>query len=282
MVERSTSPRRNATARILDRIKGFVGAARSGDGGARGETGGAQTPSLIEERHSRRRTPRQPLRLPVTAQGFQGHLAPQGFVTHNTPWSESTVTHDVSVRGVSLSVSHPVAVGQVLVLDLPLPARLRRYDFEAAMYRTYAIVRHTAGANGRYRVGAAFNGKTPPAGFGENPSGSFRMATILPDVRHSPRHEARVPAIVRTTVPAREEATITENLSTGGVLLPTTLPLAPGEVVRLDIDGGAVRTNAVVRARFMGRDGVTRLSLSFAAPESAEPVRALLKRLGAA
>ena len=80
----------------------------------------------------RRKTLRQNLAIPVRV---------QGFLADGTTWEEITTTVDVSSAGACFSVSHEAELGQVLLLSLALPKRMRQYDLVDAVYRVYALVR---------------------------------------------------------------------------------------------------------------------------------------------
>jgi hypothetical protein len=64
----------------------------------------------------RRKKARLTLALPVRV---------QGFLEAGATWEEMTTTTDVSPAGACFPLVHPVELGQVLLLRLPLPKRLR-------------------------------------------------------------------------------------------------------------------------------------------------------------
>jgi PilZ domain-containing protein len=87
-------------------------------------------------RTDRRRELRHTITLPVTGSNPQ-----------HGRWSESGETLNVSSGGLALHLSKQVMIGDILYVDLPLPARFQkdidpRADIEPpATYNTYARVR---------------------------------------------------------------------------------------------------------------------------------------------
>lgn len=80
----------------------------------------------------RRKTLRQNLAIPLRV---------QGFLADGTTWEELTTTVDVSYGGACFSLGHEAELGQVLLLSLALPKRLRQYDLTEPVYRVYSLVR---------------------------------------------------------------------------------------------------------------------------------------------
>lgn len=223
------------------------------------------------ERVTRRRQERQPLALRVDVLGFLGPSA---------RWSESTRSLDLSKGGASFLLTHAVIPGQVLQIQMALPKALRRFDLEAPVYNVFAIVRFVGEGPPPRKLGVMFYGKTPPAGFSENPAASFLLPNNLPDVRRFPRHP--IVLTVRLTVPglSAEEVAITQVLSLGGARLMVARRLNEGDIVHVDIDGGAVRTTARVRTVVTGEHDTFQVSVTFLDVGSREATRVLLKRLG--
>jgi hypothetical protein len=107
----------------------------------------------------------------------------QGFLAKGETWEEISTTTDVSLRGASFSLNHPLELGHVLLLSLGMPKRLRHYDTTDSTYRVYSLVRFVQRRSGRARVGVLFFGKYPPRGFHEHPDGRY----LLPG---DPMHKA--------------------------------------------------------------------------------------------
>jgi hypothetical protein len=114
----------------------------------------------------RRKTARVGLAIPVRVLGFLGEGA---------TWEEITTTLDVSQGGACLPLTHEVELGQVLLLSLPMPKRLRQFDLTDASYRVYTLVRGVRRRADQPRVGVMFFGKYPPRGFQERPAARYLL-----------------------------------------------------------------------------------------------------------
>jgi hypothetical protein len=136
------------------------------------------------------------LSLPVRVQGFN----PDG-----TSWEEITTTDDVSQGGVSFPLKRPLDLGQVLLLALPLPKRLRQYDLNDTSYRVYALVRGMIHRPDNSRIGVMFFGKFPPRGFNENPGARYLLPTDSAASLKAPAQmsrTSRLPAAANDAPPA--------------------------------------------------------------------------------
>jgi hypothetical protein len=102
-------------------------------------------------------------------------LRVQGFLADGTTWEEVTTTVDVSAGGACFPLGREAELGQVLLLSLPLPKRLRQYDVVDATYRVYALVRGVRRRGEQTRVGVMFFGKHPPRGFRERPAARYLL-----------------------------------------------------------------------------------------------------------
>jgi hypothetical protein len=117
--------------------------------------------------NERRKTLRQNLAIPVRV---------QGFLADGTTWEELTTTVDVSYGGACFSLGqHEAELGQVLLLSMALPKRLRQYDLTASTYRVYSLVRGARRRPEQPRVGVMFFGKYPPRGFQERPAARYLL-----------------------------------------------------------------------------------------------------------
>jgi PilZ domain len=114
----------------------------------------------------RRKTLRQALAIPLRV---------QGFLADGTTWEEITTTVDVSAGGACFALGHETDLGQVLLLSLPLPKRLRQYDLHDVAYRVYTLVRGVRRRAEQPRVGVMFFGKYPPRGFHERPAARYLL-----------------------------------------------------------------------------------------------------------
>lgn len=203
----------------------------------------------------RRKQARMDIALPLRIEGHD----PQG-----TPWQEMTRCADASSGGASFLTSVPVQTGQVLRLSMPLPRRFRTHDPMSPSYHVYAVVQSVESLENGSRVGVSFFGKTPPAGFEQNPGGRF-----LKDRRRARRTERYLKVLLGPEAEgsARAERTVLENLGDSGARVMTSMPLEVGEVVRLEeLDSSSFRTRAEVRHAYVGHDGIRRLNLRFLEP----------------
>lgn len=206
----------------------------------------------------------------------------RGWAADDAPWPdvEMTATNDVSSSGCKMVLRHPVSQGQVLMLVLPLPKNFRDYDFEAASYQVYAVVRHVDDLN----VGLLFLGKHPPRGFAQHPG----ERVLLPGDPDPARQAQRFPALVkvrlrRTLVPPgtpNEEITVTEKIGQQGAIVRTGLPIQKGEEVELQELGGPFRGRASIDGVTIGKDNVPRLELTFLDADAPEQAREWLQRQG--
>jgi hypothetical protein len=114
----------------------------------------------------RRKTPRLGLAIPMRV---------QGFLADRSTWEEFSTTTDVSSGGTCFPLVHEVELGQVLLLSLALPKRLRQYDLNDVTYRIYSLVRGVRRRSDRPRVGVMFFGKYPPRGFDERPAARYLL-----------------------------------------------------------------------------------------------------------
>jgi hypothetical protein len=222
----------------------------------------------------RRNDERLGLRLPVRVQGFN---------VDGERWEEMTAGDDISSGGAAFLLQHPVEKGQALVLSLPLPKRYRTFDPTTPSYRVFALVRKVEPTSEGCRLGVMFIGKNPPRGFEQNPKARY----LLPgDPRPAPSPAAEPSPVPASPADRRveprfqvflnlklqrppdalgnlEEHTVAENLSRHGVQVPTSLPVAKGEIVSIADLGGEFEMRAEVRNVFIGNDHVPRLNLRF-------------------
>jgi hypothetical protein len=212
-------------------------------------------------KQERRQSTRLHLALPVRVIGHE---------TSGAYWEEMTSVRDASSHGVCLALHHVVRQGQVLLLSLPLPKRLRRYDEAESSYRIYGLVRGVSQDDGAARVGVMFLGRHPPRGFERNPGGLFLLPSDPPpkaaERRKHPRTEVYVNLRIRRQQEGegpREEQTIAENISRGGARVLTSMTVARGEIIEVTEIGGSFRTRAEVRNVYVGSDHIPRLNLHF-------------------
>ncbi len=206
----------------------------------------------------KRRDPRVGLWIPVRAQGRD----PSGKT-----WEETTKSLDASPRGVAFVVRHPLKVGDLLQITLPLPRQLRSHDHAATTYRTYAVVASTVKVAAGTRVGAAFLGKDPPGGNAKKPADPGPK-----ERRRGKRGALLLKVHLRYDQPqgdVRGERTVLEDFSAHGALVQSSLQPKTGQTLEIDESEGVFKARAEVRGSYVGKDGIRRLHLRFLPPPAA-------------
>jgi hypothetical protein len=213
----------------------------------------------------------------------------QGHNADGSLWEEMTVTEDAYTGGVSFVIKHPIALGHVVYLLLPLPKNFRRYDHTSPSYTVYAVVRNTNPVLAGLRVGVMLLGRTPPKGFAEKPGGRFLLATdVVARGRTEERRKGQrfdLPVLVRLTrhvdgAAPQHEQSITRNLGLGGAQVLTSLPVAKGEVIEIEALDGSFRTRAEVQHTAVGKDNIPYLNVHFLGNEAADGIRRVLRQAG--
>ena len=233
---------------------------------------------MSEERNWKRIRERLALYLPVRIQGRE---------TPDFAWTEMTRLNDVTPFGAGFTIKRPTEKGRLLFMTIPMPRQLRVFDHVEDQYRVWAIVRHmkvrTSKGGTTFDVGVAFIGKRPPASYQKEPwkryevsTTEFQATTSADDIvtpfpsedqrvytRHNIAVDMKVELIDQTGEVIETEDTVTENISSHGATLFTTLQIAQGRFVRLTSEQYRITVHAAVRARSTGADGVPRIRVEF-------------------
>jgi len=231
---------------------------------------------MSEQRNYKRIRERLPLTLPVRVRGRE---------TPTFEWSEVTRLTNVTPFGAGFTLRHPTEKGRLLHMTIPMPRQLRVFDHVEDQYRIWAVVRYikTSVADGTtvFDVGVAFIGKRPPASYENEPwkryeitNTAFQAAKspdeiVIPfaDQRSYTRHnipvDMRIEVIDETGAVIEGEQTVTENISTKGATLFTTLEIPTGRFVRLRSEQYNITAHAAIRSRSTGVDGVPRIHVEF-------------------
>lgn len=238
------------------------------------------TPAIETEN---RRINRMALTLPIRV---------ESHINESVSWNEVTRLNDVSAFGAGFNLRRPVKRGRLLQMTIPMPRKLRCYDFTEPQYKVWGLVRScitkdTFSAAESYAVGVAFIGKHPPKTYLDDPAKLFEIshreegnlwqvaeAKSQPDEEHLPKELRRhsrysIPANVIVEIVDTDEnvlasePTVTENLSLSGAALFTTLAVEVGSFVRVKSDQYNVSIISVVRGRRIGPDGISRLHIEF-------------------
>jgi len=242
---------------------------------------------MTTDHESRRIRERIALSLPVRVHSRE---------TLNYEWTEMSRMVDVTPFGARLRLKRPTEIGRLLHLTTMMPRPLRCFDHVEDQYRVWSLVRNVKvldpqKENGAVmEIGVAFVGKHPPHSFEDNPlrrydigkadSGLWTLqegsAVSLfeiddTDKRKETRHTIPVDVFIEVFsdqgAMGESEATVTENISTAGAAVFTSLKIEPGRFVKVSSPQHQRVVMAAVRSRHTGKDGITRLHLEFIGSE---------------
>lgn len=233
---------------------------------------------MSEERNWKRIRERLALHLPVRIRGRE---------THDFAWTELTRLNNVTPFGAGFTIKNPTEKGRLLHMTIPMPRQLRVFDHVEDQYRVWAIVRYmkarTENGETAFDVGVAFIGKRPPASYEKEPwkrydvlTTTFQASSTPDDIvtplppedqraytRHNIAVDMRVEVRDLNGEIVESEQTVTENISTRGATLFTTLQVPQGRFICLTSEQYRITTYAAIRSRSIGTDGVSRIHVEF-------------------
>jgi len=231
---------------------------------------------MSEQRYFKRIRERLPLTLPVRVRGRD---------TTTFEWTEVTRLTNVTPFGAGFTLRHPTEKGRLLHMTIPMPRQLRVFDHVEDQYKIWAVVRYikTSIVENKtvFEVGVAFIGKRPPASYEKEPWTLYDVTNttfeatksadeiVIPfaDQRAYTRHNIAVDMRIEIVNEAgnviETEQTVTENISTKGATLFTTLEVPSGRFVRLTSEQYRITVHAAIRSRSKGADGVPRIHVEF-------------------
>ncbi len=231
---------------------------------------------MSEQRNWKRIRERLPLSLPVRVRGRE---------TPTFEWNEVTRLSNVTPFGAGFTLRHPTEKGRLLHMTIPMPRQLRVFDHVEDQYRIWAVVRYIKTSivekQTVFNVGVAFIGKRPPASYENEPWKRYDIANtafqaaksadeiVIPftDQRSCTRHniavDMQLEIINENGDVIEREQTVTENISTKGATLFTTLEIPLGRFVRLTSEQYKITAHAAIRSRSTGADGVPRIHVEF-------------------
>lgn len=232
---------------------------------------------MAEERNRKRIRERLALQLPVRVHCRE---------TPDFDWTEITRLINVTPFGAGFTLKRPTERGRLLHMTIPMPRQLRVFDHVEDQYRIWAIVRHfrskPSGNEPGFEVGVAFIGKRPPASYDDKPWTRYdvsfgttqQLAVVnetplgdLEDARQYTRHniavDMRVELFDQNGAVTKTEHTVTENISSRGATLFTTLEIPVGRFVRITSEQYRLTVHAAIRSRGTGADGVARIHVEF-------------------
>ena len=234
-----------------------------------------------EKRKDRRRSVKPPLNVAIST---------DDFIQQN----EESRLKDISPLGAGFTLKRPVERGRLLLLTIPMPKALRRYDFNKSEYKIWGIVqscieRHTGKVQRSFAVGVAFIGKTAPPQHLKHPGRLYELSDTAPveddfwsiskkemDISKDENH-GEVERQTRLQLPEELilelldengetialEKTVTENLSLRGAAVFTQFDAEVGAFVRVTSESQNIKLISIVRDQRNGADGMSRLHLEF-------------------
>lgn len=231
---------------------------------------------MSEQRNWKRIRERLALQLPVRVQGRE---------TPDFEWNEITRLANVTPFGAGFPLKHPTEKGRLLFMTIPMPRQLRVFDHVEDQYRIWAIVRYMKASvtvkGTVFDVGVAFIGKRAPASFEKEPWKRYEISTSafqaqtppediltpLTDQRAYTRHniavDMRVELLDVNGEVVKSEHTVTEEISTRGATLFTTLEIPQGRFIRVTSEQHGITTHAAIRSQSTGADGIPRIHVEF-------------------
>jgi len=233
---------------------------------------------MSEQRIYKRIRERLQLTLPVRVRGRE---------TPSFEWTEVTRLTNVTPFGAGFTLRHPTEKGRLLHMTMPMPRQLRVFDHVEDQYKVWAVVRYisTSIVEKRtvFEVGVAFIGKRAPASYEKEPWKRYDISTPIfqalatpedmltplstEDERALTRHniavDMRIELVDTSGEVVETENTVTENISSKGATLFTTLEIPLGRFVRLTSEQYKITTHAAIRSRTTGADGVPRIHVEF-------------------
>jgi len=233
---------------------------------------------MSERQKYKRIRERLALTLPVRVRGRE---------TPAFEWNEVTRLTNVTPFGAGFTIRHPTEKGRLLHMTIPMPRQLRVFDHVEDQYRVWAVVRYIKTSivdkQTVFDVGVAFIGKRPPASYENEPWKRYDISTTTlqalaapedilrplttEDQRMHTRHniavDMRIELVNTSGEVVETEHTVTENISSKGATLFTTLEIPLGRFIRLTSEQYRITAHAAIRSRSTGADGVPRIHVEF-------------------
>ena len=214
-----------------------------------------------------------------------------------TDWNELVRTTNVSMFGAGFVLPRKVERGRLLQLTLPMPQRMRTFDFTDTQYKVWGVVTESKPATdnpqGEFIIGVAFIGKYPPSSYIENPAQTYDfvigldgkadkispangVTPVAPQTikqqhkiaeRRDSRYDIPVDMVIKVLDSngklAETEFTVAGNISPGGAAIFSSLNLDIGSKLQVRSKQYKVDLKAMVRGRSTGSDGIPRLHIEF-------------------
>jgi|SRR5688572_20842575 len=195
--------------------------------------------------------------------------AVDGVDDDGASWKEVGDVFSYSSTGVGFYLPRPCRVGNLVSLKLQLPHHLRCYGHDEELYRVWGLVQSCfmsiSPELAAYQVVTALAGKEPPESYTGNPLQNYRICGSSEDglwkitesetrfvqrrdVRYWEKIDVYLALVDGRGSTIGGEKTHTENISTSGAAVVTTLDLKVGDRMKLiseefDFSGLAVVCN---------------------------------------
>ena len=209
---------------------------------------------------NRRRNQRSSSSLPVKIGGTGRNFE---------KWVEESESLDVSKTGVSFSLKRRVRSGNILKISLPLPEKFRPQGYTKTTFNSYALVRRVdPPSKGMRTVAVEFIGNQPPPGYEERPWAVFKPKSWSgQERRREKRKECREKVRLEYYNTAfhliMKEDTMTENVGDAGMRVAARFVPDEFEFIKVICLERTFENLAIVRSRFLTKDGMERLSIQF-------------------
>ena len=214
-------------------------------------------------------------------------------VDQTVSWNAITRLTDVSAFGAGFNLNRPIKRGRLIQMTIPLPRKLRCYDFTEPQYRVWGLVRSCVSRRNSdaltetHAIGVAFIGRHPPKSFQNDPAKLYDLshrnegqlwqiveAAGVSNESHLPkelRRHTRLPLPTNIIIETLDEdgnitaseSTVTENISISGAAVFSMMNLEKGAFARVKSEQYNVSIISVVRGKHIGPDNIPRLHLEF-------------------
>jgi PilZ domain len=181
-------------------------------------------------------------------------------------WKEIVRVDSVSRQGAAFELSRPCGVGRLVALVLPMPPELRAYDVNEKAYPVMGLVQYCKasgeGDEASYHIGVAFIGKHVPESYKADPQQSYRISGMSAEglwqitesekefvSRKGARYWLNLDVTVSTVRGQDKVRTVTQNISSHGAAVYSSLDIQPGEKVKFGCEALDFHAIAIVRNR---------------------------------
>lgn len=217
----------------------------------------------------------------------------EGRIDRMMTWTEVTPLTDYSSLGAAFTLKRAVKQGCLILISMPMPREMRRFDFGKDDYKVWGLVRRCqrvveADGETRYTIGVAFVGKEAPAEHLEEPERLYELKPVeprngfwkiseLPSPKRKPVNYSKKRKNTRYEIPEEvtlelmdangwalaSETTVTVNISRSGAAVYSELPAVIGSMIRVSCPNTNIRLISIVRGIRTSQTGLSRINLEF-------------------